>query len=70
MVRAGPVSAQVQAGNVKIVKGAWNEVFLKELEAFPNPKIPDDQVDTLSSAFEALTSGTNYDPRAWQSYRA
>lgn len=52
VTRASPVSAQAEAGNVKILRGAWNEAFLNELENFPGPK--DDQVDALSGAFNAL----------------
>jgi predicted phage terminase large subunit-like protein len=49
--RAEPVQGQARAGNVKIVKGAWDiPAFLNELAAFPNGK-HDDQVDALSGAF-------------------
>lgn len=51
--RALPVSAQCEAGNVKLVRGRWNEDFLKELENFPDGA-NDDQVDGLSGAFNAL----------------
>ena len=33
--RAGAFSAQAEAGNVKLVKGGWNEAYLDELEGFP-----------------------------------
>lgn len=48
--RAQPVSAQVEAGNVKLMRGSWNESLLVELQAFPDGK-HDDQVDALSGAF-------------------
>jgi predicted phage terminase large subunit-like protein len=48
--RAGPFVAQVNAGNVAIVKGAWNRAFLDELAAFP-AGAKDDQVDAASRAF-------------------
>jgi len=51
--RAGPVSSQCEAGNVQLVKGPWNDVFLRELEAFPTPGVHDDQVDAFVDA--ALT---------------
>ena len=57
VVRAEPVAAQWQAGNIDVVKGPWNEVFFSELEAFFDPKYKDDQVDALSGAFNALVTG-------------
>lgn len=48
--RAQPVSAQAEAGNVNLVRGAWNEVFLDEVTLFPNSDYKD-QVDGLSRAF-------------------
>jgi len=47
---AGPVSSQAEAGNIKVVKGAWNDQFFAELEAFPSKGIHDDQMDALSLA--------------------
>ena len=54
VTRAMPASAQAEAGNIKIVRGAWNEAFLTELENFPGTSSKDDQVDTLSDAIEEL----------------
>ena len=54
-VRANPVSAQAEAGNVKLVRGPWNEAFLDEVSMFPNGA-NDDQVDALSGAFASLTA--------------
>ncbi len=54
VTRAMPASAQAEAGNIKLVRGAWNEAFLTELENFPSPSSKDDQVDTLSDAIEEL----------------
>lgn len=47
---AGPVSAQAEHGNVKVVRAPWNEAFFREAEAFPPPpnKGHDDQIDGLS----------------------
>jgi predicted phage terminase large subunit-like protein len=53
--RAEPVSAQAEAGNIKIVKGEWNKEFLDELELFPSGKFKD-QVDALSRAFMELVN--------------
>lgn len=52
---AKPVSSQAEAGNIKLVRGRWNEDFLAELENFPHSK-NDDQVDALSGAFAHLTN--------------
>lgn len=52
--RAKPVSAQAEAGNIKLLRGKWNESFLRELEGFPD-SAHDDAVDGLSGAFELLT---------------
>jgi predicted phage terminase large subunit-like protein len=56
-IRSNPVSSAAEAGNVKLVSGAWNGDFLDEVEAFPLGA-HDDQVDTLSGAFEKLTIGS------------
>jgi predicted phage terminase large subunit-like protein len=52
--RAGPISAQAHAGNISIVRGPWNEPFVKVLEAFPKGR-HDDDVDALSGAYAVLT---------------
>ncbi len=51
--RATPVAAQVEAGNLSIVRGPWNQAFLDELSSFPLGR-KDDQVDALSRAFSTL----------------
>jgi hypothetical protein len=51
--RAKPVSAQAEAGNVKLVRGLWNDGFLRVLENFPVGS-HDDDVDALSGAHEVL----------------
>ena len=53
ITRAKPVSAQAEAGNMKIVRGPWNEAFINELENFPEGS-HDDQVDALSGAFAII----------------
>ncbi|MBS0558441.1 MAG: phage terminase large subunit [Proteobacteria bacterium] len=52
-LRASAVAAQVEAGNVSIVRAAWNAHFLEELREFPHGR-KDDQVDALSRAFWRL----------------
>lgn len=56
--RALPVSAQAEAGNITLIKGAWNEAFLDEVSSFPTGSFKD-QVDALSRAFQEL-SGPSY----------
>lgn len=51
--RAEPLAAQVEAGNVYLLRDVWNESFIAELCAFP--KGHDDQVDAASGAFNHLT---------------
>ncbi len=51
--RAKPVSAQAEAGNVKLVRALWNDEFLRVLENFPAGR-HDDEVDSLSGAHEKL----------------
>ena len=53
IARAMPVTAQIEAGNMAIVRAAWNHAFLEELRDFPHGT-KDDQVDALSRAFAAL----------------
>ena len=56
IVRFGPFSAQAQAGNIKYVRGAWNEPALTALENFPS-KMHDDDVDACSGSFSMLNDG-------------
>src|SRR5690606_22832080 len=51
--RAKPASAQAEAGNVKLVRGPWNEAFLDEVCSFPNGQ-HDDQVDAFADALNEL----------------
>jgi predicted phage terminase large subunit-like protein len=55
LTRAGPVAAQIEAGNVSLVRAAWNRVFLEELRDFPHGR-KDDQVDALSRAFMTMVT--------------
>lgn len=51
--RAGPVAAQMNVGNICVVRGVWNKALREELAGFPNAA-HDDQVDALSEAFMRL----------------
>lgn len=53
-LRADPFSSQVNAGNVRMLRGAWNRATLEEMRSFPLGR-NDDQVDALADAFNALT---------------
>jgi len=53
ITRAEPVAAQINVGNVMMVRGDWNQAFINELRIFPNGS-NDDQVDGLSRAFGQL----------------
>lgn len=56
-MRARPLSAQVEAGNVRLVKGPWNEAFIRECENFDgSDNCTSDQVDSASGAFHMLTA--------------
>ncbi len=55
-LRARPASAQVEAGNVEVLRAPWNESFFRELESFPTPGVHDDQVDSFSGAVSYLTT--------------
>lgn len=65
-VRASPYAAQVQGGNVHLVKGDWNLAFLDEHETFPSGKYKD-QVDAAGGAFAklAITSSTYDATLSW-----
>lgn len=56
-VRAEPYSVQVEASNVKLVKGEWNKDFIEEHKAFPVGK-HDDQIDGASGAFNKLAASS------------
>lgn len=61
--RAEPYAAQVEAGNVALVRGKWNEVYLEELGLFPGGE-HNDQVDASSRAFTEIVR-SNSGPRVF-----
>jgi len=63
-LRAGPLSSQAEAGNVKLLSGPWIGAFLDELEAFPNGS-HDDQVDAATGAYMALAGMAPPGPRVY-----
>lgn len=55
IIRATPLEPIFEDGNVHILKGEWNQLWLDEFQAFPSGE-HDDQVDSLSGAYEILES--------------
>lgn len=55
VIRAMSFAAQAEAGNVRIVRGAWNSDYLDEITAFPEYTYSD-QVDASSGAFNKLAT--------------
>lgn len=51
--RAAPLAAQVNVGNVSLVKAPWNMTMIEELRGFPSAK-HDDIVDAAADAFSQL----------------
>src|SRR5439155_10078100 len=61
--RAEPFAAQCEAGNVCLVRGAWNADYIDELCLFPMSAYSD-QVDASSGAYNRLAQGA-YTPRIY-----
>jgi predicted phage terminase large subunit-like protein len=57
--RARPLAAQVEVGNVYIVRGPWNDNFVGELSLFPGAKHKD-QIDAASRAYTHLLRDTGH----------
>jgi predicted phage terminase large subunit-like protein len=58
--RAMPVSASSEAGNIKLLRGKWNDEFVRELENYSgdlDEHVHDDQIDAFSGAFNTLLRG-------------
>lgn len=58
ITRAKPVSAQCEAGNIMVLRAAWNNTFFDELENFPD-SVHDDIVDVLSGGFNEIAGGAS-----------
>lgn len=54
VTRAGPLSAQAEAGNVDLLSGPWNEDFLAEAQNFDGEHGFCDQIDSASGAFNKV----------------
>lgn len=59
--RAEPFAVQWQHGNVDIMLADWNEVYLTQLESFPESKFKD-MVDASSAAFAEIENGYSVTP--------
>ena len=55
LVRASSLSAQVEAGNVVLVRGSWNENFLSVAHGFDGVRGRTDEIDAAAGAFNKLT---------------
>lgn len=55
--RAQPLAAAAYAGNVKLVRGDWNEAFLRELEAAGPGAATLDQMDAAAGAYNKVALG-------------
>jgi predicted phage terminase large subunit-like protein len=69
VIRAMPLAAAAEAGNVSILEGAWNKDFLDEVEAFGYDCPHDDQVDAASGAIN-MASPKFINPHAGSAPRA
>jgi hypothetical protein len=65
LTRFGPFSSQCRVGNVKILRGPWNEDLFRVLEGFPD-LAHDDEVDACSGALDML----NPDMKGWGAFEA
>ena len=57
-VRAEGFAAQVNAGNVVMLRASWNDVYIDELRMFPNGP-HDDQIDASADAFNDIYTSTD-----------
>lgn len=59
VTRAAALAAQVEAGNVYMLRADWNKVLTDEMRMFPNGT-HDDQIDGMSRAFHRLIAGKQW----------
>lgn len=53
--RARPLAAQVEGGNVFLVRGGWNDAFIAEAASFPRGRLKD-RIDAASRAYTRCIS--------------
>ncbi len=56
--KADPLSAIFEAGNINILKGSWNQLFIDECTFFPSG-IHDDMVDCLAMLYHVFKRKTS-----------
>jgi predicted phage terminase large subunit-like protein len=54
-VRAEPFAIQVEAGNVRMLRGEWNQAYLDEMKTFPVGKYKD-QMDASGGGFNKVAT--------------
>jgi len=64
LTRSRALASQAEVGNVKLLRGTWNERFLRHMHAIPDGK-HDDIHDASAGAFNA-TSGISREVRSYQ----
>jgi predicted phage terminase large subunit-like protein len=57
-IRAWPLAGQAGVGNIILVEGAWNEMFLAEMCGFPT-FAHDDMFDAAATAYGRIASSTS-----------
>lgn len=62
--RATAYSAQVNAGNFRLLKGDWNKSFIEVHRQFPRGKIKD-EVDAAADGFNELALGGEFEQTDW-----
>lgn len=64
IARAMPASAQVEAGNVYMVKAPWNRRFIQQGAAFPQGRLKD-IIDAFCGGFNKLYKMKRHDINTW-----
>ena len=62
--RSQPFRSTAEAGNIKLLHGAWNAAFLEECEQFSPDEREyehDDQIDAACGAFNYLTAPQKFE---------
>lgn len=66
LLRAKPLAAQALAGNVKLLRGLWNERWLNHMHGQPDLD-HDDEMDAASGCYNELIKGTDIkQARSWR----
>lgn len=62
LVRAKPVAGEAKRGNVKLLRGSWNQLFLDNIHKFDGTPVPlvADITDALSGAYSEISSVRQY----------